>query len=258
MAGSGLTSLPRCCVVDFLAYTEAMMLTGFPRLPSICRCTDFASAKAFITAKGWTLGDVYTDDGVSGFLFANRAEFQHLMRDAKAGVFQAIVFYDLDRFGRNARHTVEALHKLADLGISMWDYSTGQAVDLDSFEGEMMTFMRARFAQEEQAKARKRTRDAMREKAKQGLVTGGKLFGFDNVRIGKGQTSRSINAAEASVVREIYTRFADGDGLRIIALALNHTRALSPRAQQGRPNGWSATSVREVLMRPAYRGTVIY
>jgi site-specific DNA recombinase len=102
------------------------------------------------------------------------------------------------------------------------------------------------------------TANAMRDKAKQGLVTGGKLFGYDNVRQAKGQTTRTINDAEAAVVRDIYTRFAAGQGLRSIALALNTTGALSPRAQQGRPNGWSATSVREVLGRPVYRGTVVY
>ena len=61
-------------------------------------------ARAFIAAKGWTLDEshVYTDDGVSGALFANRAEFQRMMRDAAAGAFEAVVFYDLDRFGRNA------------------------------------------------------------------------------------------------------------------------------------------------------------
>src|SRR5687767_4334932 len=217
-------------------------------------------ARAFIKAKGWTLDEahVYSDDGVSGALFANRAEFQRMMRDAAAGAFEAVVFYDLDRFGRNARHTMDALNTLADLGVTIWDYSTGQQVDLDSFEGELMTFMKARFAQQYRDQVRKHTRDAMRQKAEAGYVTGGKVFGYDNVRIAKGQTTRVPNEAEAAVVRDIYTRFAAGEGLRTIALALNHAGALSPRAQQGRPNGWSSSSVREVLARPAYRGEVVF
>jgi hypothetical protein len=39
-------------------------------------------------------------------------------------------------------------------------------------------------------------------------------LGYDNVRVAKGQTSRVINEAEAAVVRDIYTRFANGEGLR--------------------------------------------
>ena len=88
-------------------------------------------ARAFITTKGWTLDDaqigtkqvkgsdgtpvdrpifrhVYEDDGVSGALFANRAEFQRLMRDAAAGAFQAVVFYDLDRFAPHWSRRAEA------------------------------------------------------------------------------------------------------------------------------------------------------
>jgi site-specific DNA recombinase len=225
---------------------------------SVTRQVD--GARAFIAAKGWTLDEhhVYTDDGVSGALFANRAEFQRMMREAEAGAFEAVVFYDLDRFGRNARRTMLALNTLADLGVSIWDYSTGQAVDLDSFEGEMMTFMKARFAQQYRDQVRKHTRDAMRQKAEAGYVTGGKVFGYDNVRMGKGQTTRVPQEAEAAVVRDIYERFAAGAGLRTIALALNRAGALSPRAQQGRPNGWSSSSVRSVLERPLYRGELVF
>ena len=32
----------------------------------------------------------------------------------------------------------------------------------------------------------------------------------------------------------------------------------SPRAQQGRPNGWSISTIREVLKRPLYRGKIVY
>ena len=98
----------------------------------------------------------------------------------------------------------------------------------------------------------------MRQKAEAGYVTGGKVFGYDNVRVAKGQTSRVINEAEAAVVRDIYTRFANGEGLRTIALGLNGAGAFSPRAQQGRPSGWSSSSVREVLRRPLYRGELVF
>jgi Resolvase, N terminal domain len=77
--------------------------------------------------------------------------------------------YDLDRFGRNARQTMLALNTLADLGISIWDYSTGQAVDLDTFEGEISTFLRARFAQSYRDSVRKHTKAAMRAKAQAGF-----------------------------------------------------------------------------------------
>ncbi len=131
-------------------------------------------ARAFIHSKGWTVDEhhVYTDDGVSGALFANRAEFQRLMRDAAAGAFDAIVFFDLDRFGRNARQTMQALNTLADLGVTIWDYSTGLAVDVDSFEGEMMTFMKARFAQQYRDQVRKHTATPCSRRRRKGVPSG--------------------------------------------------------------------------------------
>lgn len=65
------------------------------------------------------------------------------------------------------------------------------------------------------------------------------MFGYDNHRIGKGQVERRINEAEAAIVRDIYERFAAGEGVRSIAGALNRQGIPSPRAQQVRPSGWS-------------------
>ena len=46
--------------------------------------------------------------------------------------------------------------------------------------------------------------------------------------------------------------------MRSIAEALNARKVPAPRAQQGRPNGWSQSSVRDVLNRPLYRGEVVW
>ena len=93
-------------------------------------------AREFIKTKGWTLHEshIYTDDKTSGKLFTKRPQFQRLMRDAKAGAFQAVVFFDLDRFGRNAHKVMVALNALADLHINVWDFSSDTPVDLDTFE----------------------------------------------------------------------------------------------------------------------------
>ena len=218
-----------------------------------------AGAKTFIAAKGWALDErhVYTDDGVSGALFANRAEFQRLMRDAKAGAFEAICFYDLDRFGRNAHKSMVALNKLADLGVSVWDFSTGVRVDLDSFEGRLTWGLKAEFAQQFRDQIRKHTRDALRKKAEHGLVTGGLTFGYTNEGP-KGQKTWTVNEAEAVVVRRVYELCAEGYGAREIAKSLNHAKALKPRAQQGRADGWNVSTIRAVLTRPLYRGEIVY
>ena len=86
-------------------------------------------ARAFIDSRGWSLDEahIYTDDGVSGALFASRQQFQRMMRDAEAGAFDALVFFDIDRFGRDARKAMIELYKLADLGIDVYDLLDGSA-----------------------------------------------------------------------------------------------------------------------------------
>jgi site-specific DNA recombinase len=120
------------------------------------------------------------------------------------------------------------------------------------------------FADElEREKARQRTYDAMLRKARAGHVTGGRVFGYDNLEaIGpNGQRShvtRQINEREAAVVRRIFELCADGAGLTRITKTLNEDGVPASRPQQGRPAGWAGSSVREVLLRPLYRGEIVW
>jgi DNA invertase Pin-like site-specific DNA recombinase len=56
-----------------------------------------SGAKTFIASKDWSLDDshVYSDDGVSGALFADRQEFQRMLRDAQPGHSTRLCFTTL-------------------------------------------------------------------------------------------------------------------------------------------------------------------
>ena len=111
----------------------------------------------------------------------------------------------------------------------------------------MMTFMKARFAQQYRDQVRKHTRDAMRQKAEQGYVTGGRSSATTTSGSRRARRRATMNEAEAAVVRDIYERFAAGDGARTIALALNRAGHSRPaRSRDGRTAGQSST-VRAVL-----------
>jgi site-specific DNA recombinase len=120
------------------------------------------------------------------------------------------------------------------------------------------------FADElEREKARQRTSDAMSRKARAGHLTGGRTFGYDNVNVPGPEGKRShvvqrINEVQAGVVQRIFELCADGNGLTAIAKRLNAESAASFRAQLGRPNGWAASSVREVLYRTKYKGMITW
>jgi len=73
----------------------------------------------------------------------------------------------------------------------------------------------------------------MVRKAQAGHVTGGRVFGYDNVEVHtadgqRAHVERRVNEAEAAIVRRIFELSAAGLGLRSISLRLNAEHALAP------------------------------
>lgn len=231
---------------------------------SVARQIDHA--RQYATRKGWIVADehIYVDDGISGAEFANRPGFLRLMNALKPRApFQVLVMSEESRLGREAIETAYALKQLVQAGVRVFFYLEDRERTLDSPTDKIMLSLTA-FADElEREKARQRTYDAMERKAKAGHVTGGRVFGYNNVEVTSAQGNRShveraINPTEAAIVREIFTRYASGQGVRTIAKRLNDEGRVCPRAQQGRPNGWAPSSVWAVLHRPLYRGEIVW
>ncbi len=228
-------------------------------------------ARAYAVKKGWVVSDdyVFVDDGISGAEFANRPGFLRLMNALKPKpLFQVLVMSEESRLGREAIETAYALKQLVTAGVRVFFYLEDRERTLDGPMDKVMLSLTT-FADElEREKARQRTYDAMSRKAKAGQVTGGRVFGYDNVHVYgepdvKGlkkrlHVKREINEAEAEVVRKIFERCAKGWGMRRIAKHLNDQEAPAPRSQQGRPRAWAPSSVREVLYRPLYRGEIVW
>ena len=110
-----------------------------------------------------------------------------------------------------------------------------------------------------------KTRRGLEGRVLSGKSGGGKCYGYDVVSgmdVGGGTVSgeRKINVEQAEVVREIFRRFAAGEGPRAIARALNDRRVPGP---YGRP--WGDTTIRGhakkgtgVLNNELYRGKLIW
>ena len=231
---------------------------------SVTRQIDHATAYA--ARKGWTVATehIYNDDGISGAEFAKRPGFLRLMNALKPRpAFDVLIMSEESRLGRETLEVGYALKQLVTAGVRVFFYLDDRERTLDSPTDKIMLSLTA-FADElEREKARQRTYDAMRRKALAGHVTGGRVFGYDNVEIlgpsgERAHVERRINEAEAAVVLEIFELSARGEGLEGIAKRLNAAGAPTPRAQQGRRNGWAPSSVREVLHRSLYRGEIVW
>src|SRR5262245_3134500 len=225
---------------------------------SVARQVDHA--KAYATRKGWSVADefIYIDDGISGAEFANRPGFLRLMNALKPRPpFQVLIMSEESRLGREQIEVSYALKQIVSAGVRVFFYLEDRERTLDSPTDKIMLSLTA-FADElERDKARQRTYDAMIRKARAGHVTGGRLFGYDNVRL-ESHVERRINEAEAGVIRRIFELSIQGYGVKDITKQLNVEGAPSPRAQQGRSQSWSPSSVRGVLYRDVYRGRVTW
>ena len=227
-------------------------------------------ARAYAEEHGWVVHDeyIYIDDGISGAEFKARPGFLRLMSALKpAAPFDVLVISELSRLGREQIETAYALKQLSEAGVRVHSYLQGREVLLETPTDKFLMSAASYAAEVEREKARQRTHDAMSQKARAGHVTGGRVFGYDNVPVHvtglDGSTRRShtehrINEAESDVVRRIFTLRAQGVGISTIAKDLNADHVPTPRPQQGRPAGWAPSSVREVLLRQRYRGRIVW
>ena len=226
---------------------------------SVTRQVDHA--RAYAGRKGWTVADdqIYVGDRISGAEFENQPGYMRLLNALKPRApFEVLIVSELSRLGREQLETGYAMKQLSQAGVRVYSHLADREVLLDTPTDKFLMSAVSFAAKIERDKARQRTYDAMVRKARAGHVTGGRVFGYDNVEIlgSSGERShveRRINDAEAGVVREIFELCARGEGLKGIAKRLNAAGAPTPRAQQGRPNGWAPSSVRAVLHRSLYR-----
>jgi DNA invertase Pin-like site-specific DNA recombinase len=227
-------------------------------------------AKDYAKRKGWRVSEehVYSDDGISGAEFVKRPGFIRLMSALKSKPpFQILIMSEESRLGRKQIKTAYALQQLTDAGMQVWFYLSDQERKLDTAMDKIMGSLTGFASEIEREKAQQRTYDTMKRKAKAGHVTGGSVFGYDNVEIAgtmldfQGCTKRShvelrINEAEADVVRKMFRLYADGRGFTSIAKALNADGAicLRPRPSFGKPQGWVSSSLRQIILRCLYVG----
>ena len=173
---------------------------------------------------------------MSGAEFANRPGFVRLMNALKPRPpVQVLVMSEESRLGREAIETAYALKQLMTSGVRVFFYLEDRERTLDSPTDKILLSLTAYADELEREKARQRVTDAMTRKAKAGHVTGGRVFGYDNVEVldasgRRAHVERRINAAEAAVVRRIFELSAAGTGYTRIAKTLNAERVPSPQA----------------------------
>ena len=196
----------------------------------------------------WDLSRRFSDQA-SGAT-TERPELQRALAEARAGRFDLLLVYRVDRFSRSVRGLAQLLEDLDAAGVAF--RSATEPFDTTSAAGRMMVQMLGVFAEFERATIVDRVIAGMERKAARGGWCGGsRPFGYD---VDPATGYLTTKADEAPLVPVIFDRYAHGrEGARALAVWLNEA---GHRTKAGRP--WSHTAVLTVLRNPVYVGKVFF
>jgi DNA invertase Pin-like site-specific DNA recombinase len=191
--------------------------------------------KERIAREGWTMVQVYCDSAMSGAT-ALRPGYQAMLEGAREAAFDVVVAEALDRLSRDQEDIAALFKRLQFAGIRFVTLSEG---DIGVLHIGLKGTMNALFLKDLADK----TRRGLRGRVEAGKSGGGNAYGYDLTRSydAKGDPvrgGRTINAAEAEVVREIFARYAAGEAPRRIAFDFNARRISAPRG-----GAWSASTL---------------
>jgi len=199
------------------------------------------SCKFRIETEGWTLLSIYTDYAQSGASHL-RPGYQRLLADGRNGSFDVVVAEALDRLSRDQEHVAALFKQLTFAGVKIVTLAEGE---IGALHVGLKGTMNALYLTDLRAKLRR----GVEGRVRQGRSGGGLCYGYDVVREIdlRGEPvcgGRSINDAEAAVIRSIFEAFAAGKSPRVIARELNAQRTSGPG---GRP--WSESAIRGHALR---------
>src|SRR5215211_5484127 len=201
------------------------------------------------------VAETYKDDGMSGTIpLHERPEGRRLLEDAKAGKFQIVLVYKLDRLGRSLLVIVDAHDRLQEAGVAL--RSATEPIDTSTPSGRLIFQMLASFAEYERGTIRERTQAGLHRAYRGGKQLGMIPYGYDIAPDG----TFVIVKDEARIVAEIIANIAAGAAIYSEAERLNDECVPSPGSKyRGKPRRygsmWRASTVQGIVKRGAYSGT---
>lgn len=229
--------------------------------------------------RGWDIVETYVDQSVSATdKNKTRPAYELMVKDYQAGLFSAIVCYDLDRLTRQPRQLEDWIDAAESSGLALVT-ANGDA-DLSTDGGRMYARIKAAVARSEMERKSARQSRAQQQRSEQGRAPKGmRPLGY--------ATSGDVITDEAKAVATVYlsfTRTVSPGSLRSIARALSgevtdpagiphlpkHSHTVSRERAEKRiaeglepreikPDGpWSPSTVLGILRNPRYAGYSTY
>lgn len=195
-------------------------------------------------SRGLSIAEEVCDEGISGATL-DRPGLEKVRKLVKDGAVDVVLMYDVDRLSRELAHLLilkPELEKRARLEFVLSKFE-------DSPSGRLFFGIRGVIAQYEREQTRERTMRGRRERARSGLLVGGRVaYGY---RCEAGRLV--IEPERAEIAREIFRRYKAGASMREITLWLRSSGAPTWSGKQ-----WGHSSVRRILTNETYAGMAYF
>lgn len=210
-------------------------------------------ARRYCDLHGLHIHDVYADDGVSGTIApCNRPEGRRMLADARAGKFNCVLIYRIDRLSRSLWHLLNVYQELSDCGVSV--RSMTEPLDTSTPVGRFVFQLLGSLAELEREVIRERT-----ELGRQRAIAEGRALGHTPMGYRTGEDGRlQIEPTEAAVVREIFQMVASDVSATATARALNKREVQPYWVSRGYSRGmvklgvWHHTTVASIIKSKVY------
>jgi site-specific DNA recombinase len=186
----------------------------------------FRVCREYAARENWNVVDTYHDAAISGASAILRQGVQALLQDAHRGKFDVVLAEALDRVSRDQADVAALFKHLRFAGVQIVTLSEGEISELHvGLKGTM----NALFLKDLAAK----THRGLRGRVEKGKSGGGLCYGYDVVKHTDTEGEpirgeRTINSAEAEIIRRVFREFAAGISPRAIARRFNDQRIPGP------------------------------
>lgn len=203
--------------------------------------------RAYCSARGWTVANIYSDGGFSGGN-TNRPALQKLINDIERKKIELVLVYKLDRLSRSQKDTLTLIEDIF-IKNNIHFVSISENFDTSTPFGMAMVGILSVFAQLERRQIQERMEMGRIARAKDGYFHGGGYIplGYDYT-----DGELVINDYEAMQVREIYDLFLKGYPISRIR------KTMSDKYTNKYGNWYSDSSIRSCLTTPLYYGKISF
>jgi site-specific DNA recombinase len=204
---------------------------------------------AYIEAQGWELAGTFTEPGESGENL-DRPQLTAARAAARAGQFDVLVVYTLDRLTRDIDDLFLLRREFTSAGIATWAVHDGLDITTANTDDLLGVLFKGYFSHRERETIRRRMQEGIERTVLAGKWAGGRPpYGY---RRDPESGRLAVYEPEAVVTRQMFAWLCD-EKISSYAIA-QRLDALEIPTSQGRAVGWTSGSVRHILKSETYTG----